>query len=474
MRLTLSLAPSLARALATALALGPVAFTSACKSDPGANVTDGGSTSSTTATETSTTAATTGPTTGTTTAATMTSSSTTAPTTTSPVTSSTGTTEATSSGTTGSTTEATDTTSTATTDAASSTTDASASSGTTGGEECGAPGILLVCDKGPDTSPFHAIGVGCPGAPENTIPIADTVFMSQPIAWRAATSFGTADDPNMPGKLLFRPREGERFLVVSTGRVANLGPDGELVEVTSQYDNDNNFNPDLPNALPAPMSPLVGSNGGLGGMAFVDCDGQNDCSDSIAPNWTLGNGDPNDLLFGSFSVQVPPGVDGFLFDAAFFSSEYPEFVGEQFNDMFIGWSTSEAYTGNVTFFDGQPFTVTSLAPAMENAGYVGDAPELAGTGFASHGTTGWVTIQAQVTPGETFTFAFAIMDMGDSSKATVALVDHWRWDCKGCVPLEVDPMCGKPNHPKCCGLCVDMEADPLCDTEGHPKCCIAG
>jgi hypothetical protein len=37
---------------------------------------------------------------------------------------------------------------------------------------------------------------------------------------------------------------------------------------------------------------------------------------------------------------------------AFFSSEYPEFVGEKFNDMFIGWSTSEAYTGNVTFSAG--------------------------------------------------------------------------------------------------------------------------
>ena len=91
--------------------------------------------------------------------------------------------------------------------------------------------------------------------------------------------------------------------------------------------------------------------------------------------------------------------------------------------------------------------------------------------FESHGTTGWVTIQAQVVPGETFTFAFAIMDMGDSSKATVALLDHWRWDCQGCVPIEVDAMCGEPNHPKCCGLCVDPVDDPLCNTDGHPACC---
>lgn len=456
MRLTLSLARIVALSFAATT-------TGACGDDDKSSTTASAqSSTSTTETETTTTAPTTGEPTSTTSSSTSTSSTTTtAPTTTEPVTPTDGTTST-----------STGTSSGETTTDATSTTDET--TGTTGTEECGAPGILLVCDKGDDTDPFHAIGVGCPGAPENTIPIADDVFDSQPIAWRAARGFGTAEDPNAPGELLFRPREGEKFLVLSTGRVANLQPDGVLIEAQSQYDNDNNFNPDMPNALPAPMSPLVGSSNGAGGSPFEQCDGVNDCSDSIEPNWTLGNGDPNDLLFGSFTVTVPPGVDGFLFDAVFFSSEYPEFVGDEFNDMFIGWSTSEAYTGNVTFFDGQPFTVTSLAPAMENAGYVGDAPELAGTGFETHGTTGWVTVQAQVVPGETFTFAMAIMDMGDSSKATVTLVDHWRWDCKGCVPIEVDPLCGSEGHPKCCGLCVDPLDDPQCDTEGHPKCCTAG
>ena len=386
-----------------------------------------------------------------------------------------GTTEATTGGSTGAsaTTSTTEATTTSTTSGDSSGSGGSTIADTTTGDlDCEAPGILNVCDQGNDKDPFHALGVGCPGAIENTIPITDTSFNSQPIAWRTATGFGTAKDPNDPAKLLFRPREGAKFLVVSTGRVANLQPDGSLVEANPQYNNDNNFNPDTPNELPAPMSPLVGSNGGQGGSPFKGCDGVHDCSDSIEPNWTLGNGDPNDLLWGAFTVTVPAGVESFLFDAAFFSSEYPEYVGQKFNDMFIGWSTSEAYTGNVTFFEGQPFTVTSLAQAMENSGYTGDAPELAGTGFTGHGTTGWVTVQAPVTPGETFTFAFAIMDMGDSSKATVTLVDHWRWDCKGCVPIEVDPKCGTPNHAKCCGLCVDKADDPMCGTNGHPMCCV--
>ena len=62
----------------------------------------------------------------------------------------------------------------------------------------------------------------------------------------------------------------------------------------------------------------------------------------------------------------------------------------------IGWSTSEAYTGNVTFLDGQPLTVTSLAGSIMDSGYTGNAEELKGTGFEGYGGTTWFTVQAQV------------------------------------------------------------------------------
>jgi hypothetical protein len=359
----------------------------------------------------------------------------------------------------------------ATSDETTITGDATTDDTSTGDAACEAPGLLIVCDKGDDVDPFHAMGLGCEGAPENTLKISDEKLVSKVVAYRVARGFGAAEDPDAPGELLFRPREGEKFLIVSTGQVTPPGDDGVVIESEPQYDNDNNFNADNPNALPAPMSPLEGSNNGQGGTPFLDCDGAGDCSDSISPNWLLGNQDPNDLLFGSFTITVPGGTYGFNFDLAYFSSEYPEFVGEKFNDMFIGWSTSEAYTGNVTFFDDQPFTVTALAEEMEQSGFIMDDPALEGTGFEGHGSTGWTTVSAPVVPGETFTFAFAIMDMGDSSKATAAVLDNWRWSCKGCVPIEVDPLCGTEGHPKCCGLCVEKADDPLCGTEGHPQCC---
>ncbi|MCB9701855.1 MAG: choice-of-anchor L domain-containing protein [Myxococcales bacterium] len=352
---------------------------------------------------------------------------------------------------------------------------------TTGGDEvCAAPGELVVCDLGLDGSKsdhaFAALGVGCKGAIDNTIPISNARFKkfsqwNNPESWRVAASFGEAEDPNMPGMPLFRPREGERFLIISTGRLGVPDGDGALIEPPgSQYDNNNNANDDG-DALMAPLEPAMGSNGGAGGTPFMGCDGVGDCSDSIWPNWVLGNQDPNDQLALAFDVTAPEGVHGFLFDFVFFSSEYPAFVDKEFNDMLIAWSTSEAYTGNITFFEGEPLTVTSLATAMESAGYVLDDPELAGTGFEGHGSTGWASVEAPVNPLESFTFAVAIMDMGDSNKASAAILDNWRWDCAGCVSKEVDPACGGDGHPPCCGVCVEPEDDPDCGSPGHPSCC---
>lgn len=51
--------------------------------------------------------------------------------------------------------------------------------------------------------------------------------------------------------------------------------------------------------------------------------------------------------------------------------------------------------------------------------------------------TSWYQAISGVNPGETFTLAFAVFDMGDSSFDTTVLLDNWQWDCEGCVPTEV-------------------------------------
>ncbi|MCA9687053.1 MAG: S9 family peptidase, partial [Myxococcales bacterium] len=208
-------------------------------------------------------------------------------------------------------------------------------------------------------------------------------------------------------------------------------------------------------ALPAPLSPLHGSNDGMGGDPFVNCDGVNDCSDSLLENWNKGDGDPNDKTWFSFDVTVPPLVYGFEFDFVFFSSEYPDFVGEAFNDMFIAWSTSELFTGNISFFDGKPLTVTSLATAIDS-GYSGNAPELAGTGFENRAGTTWVRINQPIMENVELELYFFLADMGDTALASAVIIDRFRFSCDECIPAD-DPQCtGEVPDPNCCGVVLPM------------------
>lgn len=95
--------------------------------------------------------------------------------------------------------------------------------------------------------------------------------------------------------------------------------------------------------------------------------------------------------------------------------------------MFVVWSNSESFTGNITFIDGQPGSFLLTATGFPN-----DAD---GAG------TGWFKAKGSAVPGETFTIAIAIFDMADDIFDTVGLLDGFRWDCTGCVPTEADS-CG--------------------------------
>lgn len=226
------------------------------------------------------------------------------------------------------------------------------------------------------------------------------------------------------------------MLVIGTGPLPALDADGALIEVGDPLFDDTS-NPSG-SALPAPMSPLPGSAGGGGGTPFVNCDLVNDCSDSLIDQWNLGNGAANDLIWFQFEAPVPGGTFGFSFDFAYFSEEFPEFVDSAFNDMFVAWSNSESYTGNLCFVNDEPCTVTALWPAD----FQGGAPELSGTQFANDGSTGWYEAKGTVVPGEMLQLTFALFDMTDSAYDTTLLIDNFRWDCEGCTPSEVDPCIG--------------------------------
>ena len=330
-----------------------------------------------------------------------------------------------------------------------------------------APGCPLVlmhapCD-GDSDDPLHAIGVGCTslgGAyvdKQNAVTAQDPVFMAAPAQggkrpWQVAQAYGSHIDPDTQAPY-WSPREGEKLLLISSGLLPAPDDTGAVIIAGNEVYNDVGGAPWDDDLMPPPMSHEPGSPDPQG---FQSCDGAGDCSNTLAAQWALGGGDPNDRMWFGFQLTAPSlaagdlaDANGYSFDFAFFSAEFPEWVDTPYNDVFVVWQSSEGYTGNVTFIAGQPLTVTALWPIefhgecnLLDPGCQGQDPHLEGTGHSNTGgATGWYRATGGVQPGETFGLAFAVFDMGDSTYDTTAIVDRWQWDCEGCVPSDVDS-CG--------------------------------
>lgn len=321
------------------------------------------------------------------------------------------------------------------------------------------------CDAESD-DPLHALGLNCTSLggdfvdKVNAVTIQNLDFQApDPIlgrqAWRVARSYGSYVDPNT-NKPFWSSREGDKLLMISSGLLPAADGEGAVLVEDGDVFNDS-FEGffDLPpfddNTMPPPMSP---NNGSPDPNGYTDCDGVGDCSNTMQQQWNFGGGDAEDKMWFGFQVTAPAVVNGdtvdangYTFDLAYFSAEFPEFVDTQYNDIFIVWQASEDYTGNVTFINEQPLTVTALWP-IDYQGQcdfdsdpqcnLAEDVHLADTGHQGYGgATGWYKATGGVKPGETFTLTFGIFDMGDSSYDTTALLDNWQWDCEGCIPSEV-------------------------------------
>jgi hypothetical protein len=341
---------------------------------------------------------------------------------------------------------------------------------TTGDPSTGDPGVCpltqqhLPCDALSD-DPLHAMGLNCTTAGnmwvdnDNAVAVAKLDFKAPGLiknkqTWQVARAYGSHVDPNTQ-KPFWGPREGEKLLMISSGLLPAPNAEGAVIVADGDVYNNAGVGGEWDSdVMPPPMSAELGSPDPMG---FTNCDGVNDCSNTLKKQWDLGSANVSDKTWFSFELTAPAiatgavaDANGYSFDFAFFSAEFPEYVDSQYNDIFVVWQASEAFTGNVTFVKGQPLTVTALWPidyqgdcGLFNPGCPGGADEhLAGTGHIDDGgATSWYKASSGVNPGETFVLAFAIFDMGDAGFDTTALIDNWQWDCVGCVPNELDS-CG--------------------------------
>lgn len=137
------------------------------------------------------------------------------------------------------------------------------------------------------------------------------------------------------------------------------------------------------------------------------------------------NNEGHDLSQLSVSLAAPAGTTCAHFDFAFYSEEFPEFIGSQFNDVFTaerGGTNLTVAGGAVTAplnfaldFDGRAISVNSTFGVV--------SPTLT----TYDGSTPLLHAQTPVTPGMVERFVFSVQDLGDSSYDSAVFVDNWRW-----------------------------------------------
>lgn len=182
-----------------------------------------------------------------------------------------------------------------------------------------------------------------------------------------------------------------------------------------------------------------------------------------------------DVISLKLELKAPQNASGVKFDFNFYSGEWPAYICSPFNDGFIAYLSAKGFNRGVPdnmsfdskknpvsvnngFFDRcTPGVMTGCAEQAKAA--TSQCPngtaELAGTGFGingkwcrSHdnggndtstngGATGWLTSQAPVQGGETFTLELMIWDTGDGFLDSSVLLDNFGW-VEGAVSVITD------------------------------------
>ncbi|MCH9680275.1 MAG: choice-of-anchor L domain-containing protein [Deltaproteobacteria bacterium] len=295
---------------------------------------------------------------------------------------------------------------------------------------CEAPHTFSCDGQGNDI--WNAIGVGCPGGE-----LIDASFDGHPHAvYVHEGGLGTHG--------VFSPREGERMVILSTGRAADiprtheeLGCSNPEFCPSTAFDN----GPAM-YSLPLPIDVRKVDD-------VMTCDrdptlvGEGDCSNTLEDEWMSGTG-AHDYAEMRMRLKVPEKADAFIYQFAFFSAEYPAWANHdsQWNDMYIAWLESEKWTGNISFDQlGNPISINGVfldffdAPSPSCEATSCESPELEGFAMEGHAGTRWLETVAPVEPGEEIEVVFSIFDMSDASYDTIVLLDNVHWGCTDLPPV---------------------------------------
>ncbi len=190
--------------------------------------------------------------------------------------------------------------------------------------------------------------------------------------------------------------------------------------------------------LPTDGSTFALFSTGIAGTSIITTDEENPGDER--GEWFEGgqNGHPRDEATLTMTLQVPPFMHYLYYDVQFFSAEYPEYIGTEFNDKLTVTVNSPSEGTSTYFFD-------------INSGYfVLDSDGISGTGFDIYARSGnpggidvvdrnprhpgedagasdLITIGGEthpVSPNEQITVTINIEDFGDNLVDSAAFIDN--------------------------------------------------
>jgi len=262
---------------------------------------------------------------------------------------------------------------------------------------------------------------------------------------------------------VIKPREGKRLGVLSTGHAAEYnGGANQPFGGTVGNEGQNGFN-------------LHGVNWWGWNPLFPVATGKAPPGFPKAADGCKSTTDVNDVINVKLEIKAPKNAGGVKFDFNFYSGEWPAYICSPFNDGFIAYLSAKGFNGGTP--DNMSFD-SKKNPVSVNNGFFdrctpsvdigcaegatpgtsqcpGGAEELAGTGYGisgkwcngtkrggsdtstNGGATGWLTSQAPVEAGETFTLELMIWDTGDPFLDSSVLVDNFSW-AEGTVTTITD------------------------------------
>jgi hypothetical protein len=295
------------------------------------------------------------------------------------------------------------------------------------------PPQTRACDSHDDAW-YHAMGFPC----HSETPVAFDSTVEAGALYVHEGMIGAAE--------IFTPRQGEKMVVLSTGRAHELPmPLDVLLAVHPECEPRSCPSTALSSVmrpvLPEPLEVRKVAKDARDCVDDPSLVGTGDCSNSLEDHWTQGTGafDYSELRV---RATVPDNADAFQYDFAFFSAEYPYFidhVNAAYNDMYVAWLESEAWTGNISFDEaGNPITVHSVLldyRTVSDQCPTCQAPELSGFSMEQHAGTKWLTTRAPVQPGEEIELIFAIFDLSDPVFDSAVLLDGFEWTCADGPPV---------------------------------------